>query len=124
MFKNLKLGIKLGTAFGLLLLLACGLGIMAIINLNSIKLESSKLADEYAPEVEVANNVERDSMMTMYNIRGYGFTEEKKFLDTGKEHLKDVNANMAKAEDLADRAKHLTKLKGAVADVKANVNQY
>ncbi len=124
MLKNMKLGMKIGGGFGILIAISMVLGGLAVVNMQKIKNESTKLAEEYVPEVEVANNVERYSLLTMYNMRGYGFTEEQRYLDGGKTNLGLVKKHLTDATALAEKSEHLVKLKGAVKTVQDMVSEY
>ena len=57
--RNLKLGMKIGIGFGILILIACSLGGMAVFNMTTVEKDAKKLSDQYVPEVAVATNVER-----------------------------------------------------------------
>jgi len=103
MFKNLRLGVKIGAGFGVLILIACTLGIMAIWNMNGVKQESTRLAEAYVPEVGVANEIERHSQSAMFAIRGYGYTEENSFLEEGRKELVLLQNFLAEAMDLAQK---------------------
>nr|WP_320049758.1 methyl-accepting chemotaxis protein [uncultured Desulfuromonas sp.] len=120
----MKLGVKIGSGFAVLLLIAISLGGLAIWNMHSVNEQSTILAHEYVPEVEVANNIERSSLATMYALRGYGFTAEEKFLQEGRNALEEVNKNLNLALGLSEKASHLTKLKGSVDDIQASVDNY
>ena len=76
--------------------------------------ESSKLVNEYAPEVKVANNLERSSLMAMYNMMGYAWSEREDYLKAGREHLAQVEGYLGEAKQFADRSIHLVKLKTQV----------
>ena len=88
MFKHMKLGTKIITGFSLLIVIACILGGLAVWNMKSVQSVATILVTENVPEVAVANNVERYSLETMYEVRGYAFTEDEKFLNDGKKNLK------------------------------------
>ncbi len=120
----MKLGVKIGSGFAVLLLIAILLGALAIWNMNSVNEQSTVLADEYVPEVEVANNIERSCLATMYALRGYGFTAEEKFLAEGRKSLEEVNHNLNLAVQLSEKAAHLTKLKGSIDEIQSGVNEY
>ncbi|MBN2645857.1 MAG: HAMP domain-containing protein, partial [Desulfuromonadaceae bacterium] len=124
MFKNLKLGIKIGGGFGCLLAIAIFLGGLAIWNMRNVNEKSTILAHEYVPEVQLANEVERSSLATMYALRGYGLTAEEHYLTEGNKHFAAVNQNLEAARKLAEKASHLTKLKGSLDDIQAQVNEY
>ena len=101
MFKSMKLGTKIGVGFGALILIAVALGAMAIWNMWTVKKVATTLANANVPEVKVANEVERDSLNTMYSTRGYAFTEEKTFLDQAKSNLDQVKKDLKDAKDHA-----------------------
>jgi len=124
MFKNMKLGVKLGIGFGVLILIAIALGGMAVVNMKAVQTQSTILATEYVPEVKVANEIERMSLATMYAMRGYAYTEEEAFLQDGKKHLAAVNKGLAAANELAEKSPHLVTLKQKTAEVTKIVAEY
>ena len=88
--KDLTLSVKITIGFGLLLLISAILGSIAIINMKGVEGDSHRLADVYVPEVAVGNNVERYSLLTMYDIRGYALSRDKTYLLSGRESLSKV----------------------------------
>ena len=114
MFKNMKLGTKIALGFGLLIVLACTLGGLAVFNMKTVEGQSTMLAYEYVPEVELANNVERFALQTMYAMRGYALSEEENYLTQGRENLAEVKKWLQECQALADKSEHLVKLKEAV----------
>ena len=81
--KNLKLSMKIGLGFGLLIFIAFVLGGLAIWNMRQVAEEATLLSDEYAPEVAVANDVERAARIAMYANRGYSYTHDEVYLEEG-----------------------------------------
>jgi len=124
MFKNMKLSAKLGLGFGLLVLIALILGSLAVWNMKNVETQSNYLSKEYAPEVEVAVEVERNSLETMYNMRGYVYTSDAEFLKKGKEHLETVKGKLKDAKDLSEKSTNLSKLKENAALAEAKVTEY
>ncbi|MBF0313418.1 MAG: MCP four helix bundle domain-containing protein [Oligoflexia bacterium] len=125
MFDQMKLGTKIWLGFGALLLISSILGGVAVISMMDVRTESNMLAQEYVPEVLLANEIERNSLNTMYNIRGYQFTgDENHFLIPGKKALANVEEGMKQIEELAEKSPHLVKLKQNLPDAKANVEEY
>jgi methyl-accepting chemotaxis protein len=120
----MKLGMKIGLGFASVLAIAIALGGVAIWNMTDVEEQSTMLAREYVPEVEVSNNIERFSMMTMYQIRGYGFTQEQKFLDQGFENLREIKKYLQEANELADKSPHLVKLKSEIEQINTEVDRY
>ncbi len=124
MFKNMKLGTKIAVGFTLLVAVAVTLGGLAVWSMKGVETQSNMLAKEYVPEVDLCNNVERNSLMTMYEMRGYGLTEDKAFYDRGMKYLQEVDNWLTKCEQLAKEAKNLTKLGPAVKETQAAVGSY
>ncbi|MBW2187612.1 MAG: HAMP domain-containing protein [Deltaproteobacteria bacterium] len=120
----MKLGMKISLGFASLLAIAITLGGLAIWEMNVVNKQSTILADEYVPEVQVANNIERFSMATMYALRGYGFTAEDRFLAAGRKNLDLVNDSLNEALELANSSEHLTKLSTSVDDIQEQVARY
>ena len=117
MFKNMSLAAKLAFGFGVVVIIALALGSIAVINMKSVQQTATILAKENVPEVGVATNVERWSLKTMYEVRGYTYTEEAGFLTEGLKNLENVkkylndakvhgasNARLAKLKDAAEKA--------------------
>ena len=88
---KMNLGMKIGGGFGALIVIACVLGGLAIFNMENVGTLSTMLAKEYVPEVAVANNIERHSMLTMFAMRGFGLSEDLALLAEGRKELKKVN---------------------------------
>ena len=100
------------------------LGGIAVWNMNKVGAESDKLANEYAPEVRLANEVERNALLTMYAMRGYAFTEEGQYLTQGESQLQEVKKYLEEIKALADRSPDLVKLKDAIPEAQKGVYEY
>ena len=124
MFKNMKLGTKIATGFGALIVVAVALGGLAVFKMKSVEESSIMLAEEYVPEAVLASDLESRVWRTMYGFRGYGFTGEKKYYDEGMAALAQIKETLGKADELAGKAKHLVKLKGALTDAKQSLAEY
>jgi len=124
MFENMKLGVKMGGGFGILVFIACALGSLSIINMQSIENKSVILAKEYAPEVELANSIERNVAKLMFNMRGYGMSENKRYLDNSLQIMKRIDEQVGNTKNLAEGSLHLEKLKGSVEEIDESLKDY
>lgn len=124
MFKSMTLGKKIVSGFSLLLAMAVVLGGIAVWNMWNVLNESTKLDQQYLPEVTLANELERHSLLTMYNNRGFALSENEKYEKLALEMLDEVKQNISKAQTLADNAQDLVKLRGSVDEVSAAVDLY
>ena len=109
--KNLSLGLKISFGFVLLIVIAAALGLMAIWRMGGVETQSTMLAHEYVPEVDVAMELRGAANRLMFEMRGYGFTEDKVYYQKAMEEVKAVEAALQKARDLEARSKNLNKLK-------------
>ncbi|HNT36423.1 MAG TPA: MCP four helix bundle domain-containing protein, partial [bacterium] len=103
MFKDMKVGTKIVLGFVLLILIAVALGGLAVVNMLSVKTTATDLAHEKVPAVGLANNVERWSLNTMYEARGYGYTEETDYLDKARKNLAEVKKYLTDAKEHAKK---------------------
>jgi methyl-accepting chemotaxis protein len=124
MLKNLKMSAKMVLGFGIVIVLVVVIGGLAVLNMRSIATQSNSLRDEYVPQVSAANEVERQSLKTMYAMRGYVLSFDEKYYTESDTTLADVNKYLAEARTLADKYASLTELKKGVVTAEANVATY
>ncbi|GFK93030.1 Methyl-accepting chemotaxis protein III [Fundidesulfovibrio magnetotacticus] len=109
--RNLKLGMKIGLGFGVLILIAALLGGMAMVNMMSVGKQADRLAQEIAPEVAVANNVERNALQTMLAMRSYALSGIDSYWDEAVKAIADTEKSLVQAKDLAQKYPGLARLK-------------
>jgi methyl-accepting chemotaxis protein len=123
-FKNLRIRTKIGLTFGLILVFGVGLGSMAIRIMSGVQTETERLVRMYVPEVDISNRIERNSLLTMYNIRGYALSDEAHFLESGRSHLDAVKSTLAEARELANRFEALDVLRREIDDIEGQIGRY
>ncbi|MGE4288285.1 MAG: methyl-accepting chemotaxis protein [Salinivirgaceae bacterium] len=123
-WKNLKLGTKLAAGFGALIIISVILGTIAVVNMTNISTQAEYLAHDYVPEVVIANDLERNSLQTMYAMRGYAFTEEASYFNDASSTLKMVSKNLKAAEEHANKSEILVQLKADLEQTKTSVSDY
>ncbi len=124
MFKNMGLAMKLGFGFGIVVIIAITLGAIAVVNMKSVEQTANILVKENVPEVAVANNVERWSLKTMYEVRGYAYTEEKHFLEAARKNLEEVKKFLVDAKAHGVLSPRLIKLKENAEAAEAEALEY
>lgn len=100
----MKLGTKIIAGFAGLIILAVLLGGIAVWEMKGVKNVTTMLSGDYMPAAAVANSVERESLRTMYEMRGYAYTEDTNFLAKGLVKLADVKKYLQEAKELAAKA--------------------
>lgn len=112
--KKFGIGMKIALGFGLLIVISCVLGMMAIWNMHNVQDQSTILAREYVPEVDVAVEIREAANQVMFEMRGYGFTEDEKFYKNTQKAVQSVDNALAKARDLEAQSPNLKQLKGQI----------
>ena len=80
--------------------------------MGSVATQSTILADEYVPEVAVANELRGASNRVMYQMRGYSMTQDHAYFDLANEEIGKVEVALEKARKLSLAAKNLKALDG------------
>jgi len=122
--KNIKLGLKITIGFGLLIVISCVIGGMAVFSMRSVESEAVRLAREYMPEVGLATSVERNVLETMGDMRVYGETEDKKQYESGLRNLAETKRYLNDAKALAEKHPDLVTLRENVAKTQAKLAEY
>ncbi len=88
--------------------------------------DAQALAEDYTPAAALTNNVEREALATMYEMRGYAFTEETNYLANARQNLMDVKTHLKTAKDLAAKggSNNLTCLRGAAEKAETGALEY
>ena len=122
--KNMKLGAKIALGFGVLIIIAAILGIVGVVQMGTVETETTKLAEEYIPEVDMAVDLRGGANRMMYAMRGYGFTEDPKYYDQAQKELQAVENSIKVGRALEKKAKNLKALKGQLDTATKAVDEY
>ena len=122
----MKLGTKILIGFIGLIVVAMILGGVAVWEMSSVKTTATSLASEFMPATAVANNIEREALDTMYEMRGYAFTEDTNMLARSLMNLAQVKEHLAAAKSLASKSDDhdLDFLKEAAEKAEARAAEY
>ncbi|MFK5954733.1 MAG: methyl-accepting chemotaxis protein [Desulfobacterium sp.] len=122
--RNLSLGVKISSGFAFLIIISISLGSASIWNMNKVKTQSGMLSQEYIPEVRVAVALKGAANRLMYEMRGYGFTEEIKYHDNAQAALTAVKKSLEQARDLEAASPNLKDLKQQIQIATKATNEY
>ncbi len=122
--KNLKIGTKITLGFGILILIAFLLGAVGIWNMRGVQKQAEILAKEYVPEVDLSVQLRGAANRIMYEMRGYGFTEDEKFFQTAKEEIQIAETALEQTRELENNSPNLKKLKGQLEAITKALDDY
>ena len=120
----LTIGKRITLGFAIVLFILLTLGAIALVSMFGVKTIAGTIKTESIPAVEVANNVERNSLETMYEMRGYAFTEDTKYFEAAKKNLAQVRDFLKKAETLGGSVPDLASLKTAAETAEKAALEY
>ena len=124
MAAKLTLGRKISLGFSGLIIIAIALGSLAIWKMRTVTRDANQMATENVSAVRGANEVERASLKTMYQMRGYAYTEDVKFLDATRKALSEVKDALKNTSDLANASLTLGDVKEASQKASTKVSEY
>jgi methyl-accepting chemotaxis protein len=124
MFKNLKLGTKIGGGFGVLILIACFLGGLAVYNMGNVEEESTRLEKEYVPEISILSDLEGNYLNARASLIYYALTYNEDYLQPGLDRLGDAEKNIAQAKELVAEYPDLTMLKNKIGGLEGSLTEY
>jgi methyl-accepting chemotaxis protein len=122
--KNMKLGMKIGMGFGVVIVIALMLGGIAIWNMKSVSGLAEKLDTQLVPQSRLATNIEKSYLAAMLEIRGYGYTLDKKFLDKGLKEIEQIKKDLKEAKDLAANSSELKQFQEQVEKISTRTNEW
>lgn len=86
-WNNLKIGVKIGIGFGILIALAATIGTIAAINMGKIQTETKYLANESLPSVNESVRADKDWREILLNFQAFDNTRNIYFLNRADEYL-------------------------------------
>lgn len=101
MFKQMKLGTKIAVGFSVLIAIVLIVGTIAIASMHIVSSGAEALVTQNVPQIRLANQIERHTLMTMYHVARYSLTEDESILVNGREELTKTKDTLKQAKELA-----------------------
>jgi len=119
----MKLGSKISLGFAIVMVLAVSLGSLAVVNMSTASNQAQDLDSKQVPAVMVSNEIERNTLQTMFNIRGYTMSNNRAMYDEGMQLLKTTQERIVAAQKLAAEQK-MPVLAEAAAEADSKAKTY
>jgi methyl-accepting chemotaxis protein len=121
---KLTIGKKIGLGFLGTIMITLALGSMSLWTMSRIAKQAKIMEQEEVPSVKVASDLERYWLLTMFEIRGFVFTEEEHFLTDGMKRLAEVKSRIEEGRTLAAERPGLKILKDSVQSASTKLAEY
>ena len=123
-WKEMSFGKKIAIGFSTLILIMTVLGGAGAWWMNSAQKDSAMLAQEDVPEMAIGAEIRGAANRLMYQMRGYGFTENEQYYKNAQKESAALHAGIKKGNDLNSKAVHLKKLGGQLKGIESAEKQY
>jgi methyl-accepting chemotaxis protein len=120
-FGKIRISYRLAAGFGLVVAIACGLGLLSIVNSYYVGKEVHGLSAENIPEIRTANNLERNVVPTLLQMNSYSDTEQDQWLAGARQQLDEIRKSLQAARDHSQRFARLADMKTAIDSVDKSV---
>lgn len=124
MHKNLKLGTKIGLGFSAVILIVLIMGIWLILQMNNLVKKGSILSNEVLPEILITDELERNFINAVYEMRGYAYSADQDFYEKGSARIEKTNDEIKSAEDLITKSVTLSGFKKNIQQTSEGVKSY
>ncbi len=103
MGSNMTLGKRITMGFAILVAITLILGIIGVVNMRSAAAGADKLANIYAPEVQVASEIFKEANQIRYDIRAFVMQDNDAALANAKKELVQLQKDLSVAQELGKK---------------------
>jgi methyl-accepting chemotaxis protein len=104
-WNNLKIGVKIGIGFGLLVLLSVIIGVISFYSMNQIKQETNSLANESLPSVNESFRADKDWREVLINLQAYDHLRDPYYFNNADKYLKKFKHSLEQLVNLSKSSK-------------------
>ncbi|MDA3881188.1 MAG: methyl-accepting chemotaxis protein [Prolixibacteraceae bacterium] len=123
-WNDLKIGAKIGTGFGLLILLAAIIGVISLFNMKEIQNETEKLATESLPSVNESVRADKQWREVLLYIQAYDHLRNPYYLSRAKENIERFTHSLNALINLAEQSEESTLNAVKLKDIKSSLVEY
>ncbi len=122
--RNVKLAVKIGGGFGLIIVIFLILGGINGWYMLDIRDGAQDLNNKYIPEVRLMEDFKADYAKARIDFSKYIFTFEKKYYEAGMEDLRNSRSALKKLGELAESYPALSALRKNRETISKSINAY
>ncbi|MFH1057290.1 MAG: methyl-accepting chemotaxis protein, partial [Pseudomonadota bacterium] len=121
--RQMKLGTKIALGFGLLILLAVGLGAVASYQ-NSVVSRDVAREREFMEGLNAVGEMQERFQSAMFNLRGYVYSFDQKYLDLATADLTAAKKTLGQVQALGNQGGEFVKLASGASAIMAATAKY
>ena len=122
--KNLKIGIRIGLGFGVVLCIALALGLATIMSMRVLSVKTDMLEAQVAPTMSLSASLERACLLTIIEMRSFSYTGKESYYKAATKNMEEMKNSLSKASELAGRREPADKLREEVEAAKSKALEF
>ncbi len=124
MFEKMKLGTKIAGGYAAVLMVTSLVTAFTLYEVNLQTAAAERVAQEVAPQVQIASEIERNTLTAMKDIKAYEATLDPQLLESGLKSLEKTDAAIALGQEHGRKFKSVTVFAGAIDKVSGLLKDY
>ncbi|UQZ90357.1 hypothetical protein C4J81_14550 [Deltaproteobacteria bacterium Smac51] len=114
---KMKLSSRIRLGFTALILIMLILNVLSIVLLGPVRSSSRTMAAECLPMVKAVSEFNIAIGRSTYEVRGYAFNEEQRYMDAAKEHFTRVEGAFKDMRQIVEHGQSFAQMRGATPGV-------
>lgn len=123
-WKDLRIGVKIGLGFLVMVILAGVIGLVAYMKMTQIQSETNKLSSEYIPAINESFLIEQSWLEIMKNLQAYDGTGDDYFIKKSKTKLARLNNALKSLVDITNKSERLKSSHESILNLKKHSDAY
>ncbi len=103
----MKLGTKIFMGFSAILVIMIALGVVIMVQMNSVEKESTILADEYVPEFAKISTLNQGVLKMRMNVLGASLSRNTEYVNNARSAYKEIDVMISDFKDFVENAEAL-----------------
>jgi methyl-accepting chemotaxis protein len=124
MFKNLKIGARLGLGFGVVLLMMIALGTVGVMNMMGMHQTAERILTKDVAKMEMAANADAGALRNARRLLEIMLVDDPKQIVVLKEHMETYAAQVTEALNKLDELVHLEEGRKLLAEIRKTREAY
>ncbi len=120
----MKLSSKIAIGYGLIIVIAIALGVIAVFNMLRVETESNTLSSTYLPAMASESDLELQVSQLMFAMRGYNYTENKSFYEDSHKLFDQIEQELKVLDKHCDSSNKLSAAKSSIEKVTKYIQKY
>lgn len=123
-WQDLKIGVKIGFGFTIMILIAATITAIALYNMSRIQRETVSLSKEYIPTINNTFQIDQNWKEITSLIQIYDYTGDDYYLKKAKGRLIKFQSALAKLVEITSTSKNFSSNKGEFLTIQTDVDRF